>query len=62
MSEQAQRSADTYRANHVIKVSEPEPGVYHATEPTVGVIGIGESPPEAIANYAHAFMEAETDE
>jgi hypothetical protein len=62
MSEQTQRSAESYRAKHVIEVSEPEPGVYHATEPGVDVVGRGASPPEAICNYATMFMDCDTDE
>jgi len=47
----------SFRARYTIVVAEQPDGEYTATERGVDVEGRGETPPEAIADYAQAFVE-----
>lgn len=46
----------SYRATHEIVVAEQSDGTYTASEPGVDTTGSGDSPPEAIADYASQFI------
>lgn len=47
----------TYRAKHTIVVAEQPDGTFKASENGVETVGRGQSPPEAIADYASQFID-----